>query len=731
MAAVTDPTSSVRELAPETSFSTAVKVHHQVGGRGYVVTKDLAANHPVFSAQRFWNLGSRTVDESDYVSLFRTGTLPASEDSSLSDDLVIKALNEAQTTPLPLAIQAKPKVYRAMGQDLAARVQVHHQPGSKRFVLRKTEIATHPSLPAPLTIVREERPLTDEEYQKLLAQPSPSDKDFERQYQELLSGPSRSEEEFEEQYRALLSQPSAEDGDAEFQKALEQAHLAQENISDEAFDFGSWALQTGLWDGHPVAWEDAAEFQKSLQQKISALLATEDPQSPEFQRLVAGLACTGVDPARKESLLQDLQALGLSPHGAIIQVGFWKNIGKFCSKYKKEILVGVAIVAVVTVIVVVSVSTGGAAGGAAAASGGALIDGLNQSLEKEPAKPAPIPAPQAEPLPPQPEPPVPDPLPESPLGGPVYLENGVLLDGEFFTYTDILTRMKLENALTGKEDPLPNKAVGVEILEPPPAAVRDISLSQRFFEAIGRGVIADLSHDPEFRPALPQEATRTFQTAGIRQPHLRIGGINGMNTTLDEALGHASYVKKFAPEQAIEWVYNHSNGPAADVFEIGGLNLFGYSPNTAKLLQENWTAFHTENQNRPHAKYLHFCHSQGGFHTKNALASCPKEVRNRIIVVNVGAATIISRKECYQAFNYASRNDLVKFAELGWFGGWDSSEVGVSPRFEQILKEREEIILLPSHPDQIGMGHGFQDPTLKDSIKRHVEDYFEHNGEYK
>ena len=501
MATVTDPTSSVRELASETSFSTAVKVHHQVGGRGYVVTKDLAASHPVFSATRFWNLGSRTVEESDYVSFLRTGTLSASVDSSLSDDVVINAFREAQTTPLPLAIQAKPKVYRAMGQDLAARVQVHHQPGSKRFVLRKTEIATHPSLPAPLTIVREERPFSEEEYQKLLAGPSQPEEDFERQYQQLLSGPSLSEEDFEKQYQALLSEPSVKDVDAEFQKALEPAQV---KISDEAFDFGSWALQTGLWDGQPVAWEDAAEFQKSLQQKISTLLATEDPQSPQFQRLVAGLACSGVDPGRKASLLLDLQALGLSPDGAIVQVGFWKNIGKFCSKYKKEILVGVAVVAVVTVIVVVAVSTGGAGGGAAAAGGGALIDGLNQSLEKEPAKPVPNPAPQAEPPPPQPEPPAPDPLPEAPLGRPVYLENGVLLDGEFFTYTDILTRIQLENALTGKEDPLPLKPPGVEIVDSPPAAVRDVPLSQRFFEAIGRGVIAYLSAYPEIRPTLPQ-----------------------------------------------------------------------------------------------------------------------------------------------------------------------------------------------------------------------------------
>lgn len=131
-------------------------------------------------------------------------------------------------------------------------------------------------------------------------------------------------------------------------------------------------------------------------------------------------------------------------------------------------------------------------------------------------------------------------------------------------------------------------------------------------------------------------------------------------------------------------------------------------------------------------KLLHVCHSQGAIQTKNALEGLPEEIQDRIIVVAVAPAAIVPKRLCFKSYNYASEKDIVyKFdpgpplpLEMGM-----ADDVMV-PRFGEPLLGREELIILPAHPEAKGIDHEFQSPTYEPLLKKVLADYDKHKGEY-
>ena len=264
-----------------------------------------------------------------------------------------------------------------------------------------------------------------------------------------------------------------------------------------------------------------------------------------------------------------------------------------------------------------------------------------------------------------------------------------------------------------------------------PLAVTKKSWIYHFLETIGRGMIDPDLLNPETDISLtPKEQSSRFTTSGIQEPHLRIGGINGMNTSFDGALSHANYMARFASHRSIDWVYNCSHGLIVDLAEIFALNFLGSSPNTRQLLQENWASFHEQNANKPHAKYLQFCHSQGAIHVRNALAHTPKEIRDRVIVVAIAPGAIVPDELCYQSFNYASKKDILPHGELAFAGAFDTNEYGTSKVLEAAIQNHEQLIMLEPHPDAVGFDHDYQSPTFRAKIIEHLTTYLNNNGEY-
>lgn len=233
---------------------------------------------------------------------------------------------------------------------------------------------------------------------------------------------------------------------------------------------------------------------------------------------------------------------------------------------------------------------------------------------------------------------------------------------------------------------------------------------------------------PENLPP-PKESMR-FETPGPKYSHMAIGGINGMKTPFAGSTHHAAYVSKLVGGLSISWVHNQSHGVLGDLGEILATNYLGFSPNTAQLLTETWKEFHAENKDRPNAKFLQFCHSQGAIHVRNALLHAPKEIQDRVIVVAIAPGVVVPDELCYKSFNYASKKDIVHYGELGFWGAWSSNETGLSHAEERAMQERQELKLLEPHPEATGIDHDFESPTFEQHMKDVLKNYAQQKGEY-
>ncbi|HAB98196.1 MAG TPA: hypothetical protein DCE71_00005, partial [Parachlamydiales bacterium] len=124
-------------------------------------------------------------------------------------------------------------------------------------------------------------------------------------------------------------------------------------------------------------------------------------------------------------------------------------------------------------------------------------------------------------------------------------------------------------------------------------------------------------------------------------------------------------------------------------------------------------------------KILQICHSQGAIHVYNALSHSTKEITDRLIVLSIAPAKIITLDLCHQSLKFASKNDLVHLAELLHPSFFASNETGTSERLERILATREDLILLDPHPDAKGLDHEFESPTFKPVLEMYLRAYLE------
>lgn len=207
-----------------------------------------------------------------------------------------------------------------------------------------------------------------------------------------------------------------------------------------------------------------------------------------------------------------------------------------------------------------------------------------------------------------------------------------------------------------------------------------------------------------------------------------------MNSSFDGATNNAEYVRSLCPgNPCIEGIYNHSNGPIVDLAEVFYHNYLGGPAEPQNLLIQKWTDFHEKNKDRPEAKILHVCHSQGTIYTKNAIDHLPEEIRNRLIIVAIAPAMVISKDLCYDSFNYASDKDIVPDGELLmlYCQGCAQGEEEREKMLIDLPKVHDQLIRLTPHEDAAGIDHDFQSPTFIEELQQHLKKYLEKKGEFR
>jgi hypothetical protein len=245
-------------------------------------------------------------------------------------------------------------------------------------------------------------------------------------------------------------------------------------------------------------------------------------------------------------------------------------------------------------------------------------------------------------------------------------------------------------------------------------------------------------------PRINAEQSRYYKIEGFDIPGMRITNINGMGNTFEFAKRNAEHIQSLMPNKmSIHGIYNQNNGilgiPIFDLIEIGALNYPGCSPITAQLLIDEWTEFHERNKDNPYAKLFHECHSQGAIHTRNALRQLPEEIRKRIIVLALAPAVVVPRELCYASYNYASKQDCIPLGQIAFevfVGAIRGNSMDDNERaawLNRVVEEQQQIIWLEPHKDAglFDLDHACQSPTFMPVIKKHLEDYFMCNGDYR
>jgi len=454
-----------------------------------------------------------------------------------------------------------------------------------------------------------------------------------------------------------------------------------DTLADEDLCFALAGIDPAnpTWQGHAIIWADADAICDSVATKLHAWLATADQSTAIYQRVQDTLIHLGGGKPFSEREVQ------------LIPAGF----GKWVQEHTFEIVIGVAALAAIVTIVVCTAGAGAPAAGAIATAGAGALTGEKspppQSTPTLSSSPSLIANKPLTTQPPKWEPPShQNPfLPKDPLN--LFPEQKA-------------PPLWTQFALAPKEIP-------------PPFEPKNNLLPKGYITFV-----------PENLPP-PKESMR-FETPGPKYSQMAIGGINGMKTPFDGSTHHAAYLSKLVGGLSISWVHNQSHGVLGDLGEILATNYLGFSPNTAQLLTETWKEFHTENKDRPNAKFLQFCHSQGAIHVRNALLHAPTEIQDRVIVVAIAPGVVVPGELCYKSFNYASKKDIVHYGELGYWGAWSSNETGLSHAEEKAMQERQELELLEPHPEATGIDHDFESPTFEQHMRDVLKNYAQQKGEY-
>lgn len=191
-------------------------------------------------------------------------------------------------------------------------------------------------------------------------------------------------------------------------------------------------------------------------------------------------------------------------------------------------------------------------------------------------------------------------------------------------------------------------------------------------------------------------------------PNGAICFVNGIANTKEEAMAKARYSSQYAGGAKVYGIYNASNSILGDLVD-SGLGRIGVMTPPTQQIKDQWHRLFSILG--PQAKIFQECHSHGATHVKNALLTSSKEVQQRIIVLAIAPAEIISKALCYESYNYMSRRDFVTHLDV----------VGK-------MKHRDELIILEPHPDAKFFDHDFLSPTFSETIEHHIKDYIKKYG---
>ncbi|MBS0647822.1 MAG: RHS repeat protein [Verrucomicrobia bacterium] len=183
------------------------------------------------------------------------------------------------------------------------------------------------------------------------------------------------------------------------------------------------------------------------------------------------------------------------------------------------------------------------------------------------------------------------------------------------------------------------------------------------------GRLGDMTHAlgnalaglPYTRPR-SQEMRVGYRHAG---DSVAITAVNGILTSLQEAVKFSSMVSELHGDSPVHMIYNSSHGFFSDILEVL-LDAVGIGSRPSRLLALRWQSLLLEFRAKgiSDGEICHYAHSQGGSITENALRRMTPEERNHIHVVTFGSASLFSKELAKSVVHYISPRDGVPMIDL-------------------------------------------------------------------
>jgi hypothetical protein len=153
---------------------------------------------------------------------------------------------------------------------------------------------------------------------------------------------------------------------------------------------------------------------------------------------------------------------------------------------------------------------------------------------------------------------------------------------------------------------------------------------------------------------------KSKQASKVNIGNSRIGFINGIGSSLEEAHNHVEYLDSLSTGVDISLVYNQTHGIYTDLVECC---LGKYGELTEPVLHIISIFEDFDRSSGPGDEFLWVCHSQGAIHTYNALNIINEknpDLSKKIKVLAIAPAKIILKSLCENSFNYISE-DIVPY----------------------------------------------------------------------
>jgi hypothetical protein len=210
--------------------------------------------------------------------------------------------------------------------------------------------------------------------------------------------------------------------------------------------------------------------------------------------------------------------------------------------------------------------------------------------------------------------------------------------------------------------------------------------------------------------------TNYFEIKGYIDNKFSVAITNGIDTLKEKALELGQFVHAGLEGVNVHVLYNATTGIAGDVLEWG-LNVSEKFLTPAIALHIQFIRHHFEHY--PDKELLFITHSCGGAVLKSALNEIPPELREKIVIMNIGGGAYIPKTLCKNAKNYISTRDFVSFL---------SNLVArrflvPANNFSNLLDCK--FVLLKPEPGSKIVDHGIFEPTYQKKLKELMSSYLQ------